>query len=145
LTIVIRYAYDNIGVVFFGKQFGFMQHRVDFGNYIHAVHQAMPLLSVVSHALRYIRPLLLVGAAFVPRLLRAILSVQGIRRTAVRETKRSMAKGDKTEKFDVLSQLLTIVKSGKAGLSQREVESEMWTGIMAGADSTAVGPQICAA
>jgi hypothetical protein len=85
----------------------------------------MLLLLVVLHALRYIHPLLLVGAAFVPQLLRAILSVQGIRRTAVRKTKRSIAKGDKTKKFDVVSQLLTIIKSRKTGLLQREVELEM--------------------
>lgn len=39
LTLV-RYAFDIIGAVFFGKQFGFMQNRHDHGKYIESVHLA---------------------------------------------------------------------------------------------------------
>lgn len=130
---VIRYAYDNIGAVFFGEQFGFLEHSHDHGNYIRAVHLAMPFLSVVTMAPVYLRPFILAGATAIPKLLKAVIAVDGIRRTAVRETKTGMARSAEatSKRYDVLSQLVAIVqeKGEKVNFTQKEVTSEMWTGV----------------
>ncbi|KAF3036928.1 hypothetical protein E8E12_005412 [Didymella heteroderae] len=77
------YAYDNIGSVFGGKPFGFLETGSDYGGYIAAVHKAMPFLSVVTMAPSYARTALMAVAATVPSLLRAVLAVDGIRKTSV--------------------------------------------------------------
>ena len=47
---LFRYAFDIIGAVFFGKQFGFMEDRHDHGKYIESVHLAStyPVLTKLS-------------------------------------------------------------------------------------------------
>lgn len=135
------YAYDNIGSVFFGKPFGFLETSSDYGGYIAAVHKAMPFLSVVAMAPSYARTALMVVAAAVPSLLRAVLAVDDIRKTSVRETELGMARKDDSQRHDMLSRLLDVLeKSGdKIGLTHHEVTGEMWVAVIAGADSTAGG------
>lgn len=132
------YAYDNVGSVSFGKAFGFLEHSTDHGNYIAAGHKALPFLSIISMAPRYCQPILMALAAFVPSLLRAILCVDGIRKTAIREMEAAMARDRDTKQHHTLAQLLAIVeeKGGKAGITHREVTGEMWVAVVAGADST---------
>lgn len=134
------YAYDNIGSVFFGKPFGFLETSSDYGGYIAAVHKAMPFLSVVAMAPSYARTALMAVAATVPSLLRAVLAVDDIRKTSVRETEQAMARNyDGSQRHDMLSRLLDVLeKSGdKIGLTHHEVTGEMWVAVIAGADSTA--------
>lgn len=135
------YAYDNIGSVFFGKPFGFLETSSDYGGYIAAVHKAMPFLSVVSMAPAYARTLLMIVAAAIPSLLRAVLAVDDIRKTAVRETEEAMARKSDFQRHDMLSRLLeTVERSGeKHGITHHEVTGEMWVAVIAGADSTAGG------
>ncbi|KAF2622216.1 cytochrome P450 [Macroventuria anomochaeta] len=136
------YAYDNIGSVFFGKPFGFLETSSDYGGYIAAVHKAMPFLSVVSMAPAYARSILMVIAAVVPSLLRAVLAVDDIRKTAVRETEEAMArKSDDSQRHDMLTRLLDITekKGEKIEITHHEVTGEMWVAVIAGADSTAGG------
>lgn len=135
------YAYDNIGSVFFGKPFGFLETSSDYGGYIAAVHKAMPFLSVVSMAPSYARTILMAVAAAIPSLLRAVLAVDDIRKTSVRETELAMARNDDSQRHDMLSRLLDVLeKSGdKIGLTHHEVTGEMWVAVIAGADSTAGG------
>lgn len=124
----------------FGRQgFGFLATSSDYGNYIAAVHRAMPLLSVVAMAPTYLRTLILVSAATIPSLLRAVLAIDDIRKTAVRETEAAMARTCDSKRHDVLSRLLEIVETrrGESGLTHHEVVGEMWVAVMAGADSTA--------
>lgn len=135
------YAYDNVGSVFFGKPFGFLETSSDYGGYIAAVHKAMPFLSVVSMAPSYARTFLMVVAAVVPSLLRAVLAVDNIRKTSVRETELAMVRRQSSRRHNILSRLLDILeKSGeKVGLTHHEVTGEMWIAVIAGADSTAGG------
>lgn len=35
----VRYAFDVIGELFFGKDFGFMKEKTDVGNYMKAIHE----------------------------------------------------------------------------------------------------------
>jgi cytochrome P450 len=135
------YAYDNIGSVFFGKPFGFLETSSDHGGYIAAVHKAMPFLSVVSMAPAYARAVLMVIAAAVPSLLRAVLAVDDIRKTALRETDEAMARKSDSQRTDMLTRLLKIVDDSgeKTGITHHEVTGEMWVAVIAGADSTAGG------
>ena len=136
---VEMYAYDNIGSVFFGEPFGFLETSSDHGGYIAAVHTAMPFLSVISMTPSYARTLLMIAAAAVPSLLRAVLAVDNIRKTAVRETEKASKRKSDVQRHDMLTRLLqTIEKSGeKHGITHHEVTGEMWVAVMAGADSTA--------
>lgn len=133
------YCYDNIGSVFFGKPFGFLETSSDFGNYITAVHTAMPFLSVVSMAPAYARSLLLVAATAIPSLLRAVLSVDNIRKASARETEEAMARKSDFQRQDLLSKLLEVMRKsgGKSELTHHEVIGESWVAVIAGADSTA--------
>lgn len=124
----------------FGREgFGFLETSSDYGNYISAVHKAMPLLSVVAMAPSYVRTFLLTLAATIPSLLRAVLAVDDIRKNAVRETAAVMARHSDSKRHDILSRLLEMVEKtgGKSGLTHHEVVGEMWIAVMAGADSTA--------
>lgn len=135
------YAYDNIGSIFFGRPFGFLETSSDHGGYIAAVHKAMPFLSFLSMAPAYARTALMVVAAAVPSLLRAVLAVDDIRKTAVRETEEAMGKKSDSERHDMITRLLKIVEDSgeKTGITHHEVTGEMWVAVMAGADSTAGG------
>lgn len=140
-----RYAYDVVGAVFFGKQFGFLRDGHDYGSYIRSVHQAMPIMSVVAQAPAYVRPVLLVGAMAVPRLFRAVMAVDRIKKNAIVEADEAL--GDSVasieERSDVLAQLVAMVREhekevggdkgkgreGKMVLTKSEVNSEMFTGM----------------
>ena len=66
------YCYDNIGIVFFGKHFGFLKEGIDYGNYISAVHKAFPFLNVLAMAPTYARPFIMASALAMPKLLSLI-------------------------------------------------------------------------
>ncbi|KAF1358688.1 cytochrome P450 [Lizonia empirigonia] len=135
------YAYDNVGSVFFGKPFGFLETSSDYEGHIAAVYKAMPLLSFVSMAPSYAQSALLIAAAAIPSLLRAVVAVDDIRKTAVRETAEAMARTSHAQRHDLLTRLLQIVeeKGEKTGVTHHEVTGEMWAAVIAGADSTAGG------
>ncbi|KAF3035372.1 hypothetical protein E8E11_000469 [Didymella keratinophila] len=136
------YAYDNVGSVFFGKPFGFPETSSDYGGYIAAVHKAMPFMSVVAMAPSCARTALMVVAAALPSFLRAVLAVDDIRKTSVRETELAMARSDdSSQRHDMLSRLLDVLEQSgdKIGLTHHEVTGEMWVAVIAGADSTAGG------
>lgn len=119
--------------MFFGDQFGFLENSCDHGNYIRSIHLAMPFLSVVSNAPVYVRPLLMVGAAAIPKLLKAVLAVDGILKTAIRETKKGMERSAEatSKRYDIISQLLYIAQENgrKANFTHHEVTIEMWTAV----------------
>ncbi|KAF2107267.1 cytochrome P450 [Lophiotrema nucula] len=135
------YTYDVIVAVVFREQFGFFKERTDYGSYIKSVHTAMPSLSFIGTAPSYVRPFLLGVALFIPKLLKAVLAVDGIRKNAIRATEARMkAKADKRDGHDVLSSLVRIVeeKGAKKNFSHKEVGVEAWVAVMGGADSASI-------
>ncbi|CAN9293602.1 unnamed protein product [Alternaria alternata] len=136
------YSFDSVGVAFFGQAFGFLRDSIDYKGYIHSVHLAMPFLTLLTVTPYYMRPFLLLIAVCIPRLLKAVLAVEDIKKTAIIETKIATERTlEVTEKRpDLLSQLLAIVqeKGEKVNYSHREITSDMWVAIMAGADSTSI-------
>ncbi|KAH6213187.1 hypothetical protein HBI40_217160 [Parastagonospora nodorum] len=137
------YCYDNIGVVFFGQQFGFLKDSIDYGGYIAAVHKSMPFLHILASSPAYIRPFLMIGAVAIPSMLKAVTAVDGVRQTAERETYGAQARTEEAtaKRVDMTSQMLGIVreKGAKNNFSVREIVSENWTAVMAGSDSTSIG------
>ena len=43
-----RYAFDVLGELFFGSQFGFMSKRTDVGRYIKSVHAILRMFAICS-------------------------------------------------------------------------------------------------
>jgi hypothetical protein len=127
------YAYDNIGVVFFGKQFGFLKDSVDYGGYINAVHKAMPFLNTLAASPPYARSLLMIGALAVPSLLKAVIAVNGVKKTAQRETYAAQARTDEAsaKRVDMTSQMMGIVreKGEKSNFGVNEIVSENWIAV----------------
>ncbi|KAJ4363553.1 hypothetical protein N0V83_009849 [Neocucurbitaria cava] len=136
------FCYDNIGVIFFGKQFGFLKDGVDYGGYIGAVHQAMPFLHVLASAPAYVRPFLMGGAVVIPRLLKAVIAITDVTKTAERETYEAQARTESAtaKRVDMTSLMLGVMreKGEKDNFGLREIVSENWTAVMAGADSTSI-------
>jgi hypothetical protein len=124
-------CYDNIGVVFFGKQFGFLKDCIDYQDYIKSVHLAMPFLHVLASAPAYLRPSLAAGAACVPKLLKALIAADGIKKTAEKETHEAQARtqADAAKRADVTSALLGVMreKGEKNDFGLDEIISENWT------------------
>jgi hypothetical protein len=93
----------------------------------------MPFLSVVTVTPVWARPFVLASAITIPKLLKAVIAVDGIRKNAVLETKAGMARTAEatSKRYDILSQLLAIVqeKGEKANFTTAEVTSEMWVGM----------------
>ncbi|KAI4910824.1 Cytochrome P450 monooxygenase acrts1 [Alternaria incomplexa] len=132
------FSFDSVGAVFFGQPFGFLETSLDYGNYIAAVHTAMPMSSVIAMAPLWCRGYLLQMGVMIPKVFKAIMAVDGIGQTAVRETgvaqeKRAEANAHCT---DVLSQLLGIMREKADSLSIEKIHVEMWAAVIAGSDST---------
>jgi hypothetical protein len=128
---VYRFSFDVVGAVFFGSPFGFLETSSDYGNYIAAVHTALPLNSVVAMAPLWIRRYLLQVGVMIPKVLKAIIATDGVRKTAVRETgvaqeRTSNANANRT---DVLSQLLSIMREKNDCLTIKEIHVEMWAAV----------------
>jgi hypothetical protein len=127
------FAYDNIGVVFFGKQFGFLKDSIDYGGYIAAVHYAMPLLGLLASSPPYARPFLMGSVLAIPKLLKSVIAVGGVKTTAERETYAAQARTeeDSAKRVDMTSQMLGIAreKGEKNNFSVREIVSENWTAV----------------
>ncbi|KAH7084025.1 cytochrome P450 [Paraphoma chrysanthemicola] len=136
------YSFDNVGVALFGQAFGFLKDSVDYRNYIHSVHLAMPFLTLLTVTPSYTRPFLLLVAVCIPRLLKAVLAVEDIKKSAILETQAAMERSVEVtgKRPDLMSQLLAIVqdKGDKVNYTHKDITSDMWVGIMAGADSTSI-------
>ena len=131
LTYTYRFSFDSVGAVFFGQPFGFLETSLDYGNYIAAVHTAMPMSSVIAMAPLWCRGYLLQMGVMIPKVFKAIMAVDGIGQTAVRETgvapeKRAEADMHRT---DVLSQLLGIMREKRDSLSIEKFHVEMWAAV----------------
>jgi hypothetical protein len=128
---VFRFSFDSVGAVFFGSPFGFLKTSSDYGNYIAAVHTAMPLNSVVAMAPLWIRTYLLKMGVMIPKVLKAIIAADGIRYTAVRETGVAQERtlDANANRTDVLSQLLSIMREKRTSLTIKEIHVEMWAAV----------------
>lgn len=128
-----RYSFDNVGVALFGQAFGFLKDSIDYRKYIHSVHLAMPFLTLLTVTPSYFRPFLLLVAVCIPSLLKAVLAVEDIKKSAIVETKAAMERTVEVtgKRPDLMSQLLAIVqeKGEKVNYTHKEITSDMWVGM----------------
>jgi hypothetical protein len=128
-----RYSFDNVGVALFGQAFGFLKNSIDYHDYIHSTHLAMPFLTLLTVTPYYIRPVLLLVTVCIPKLLKAVLAIEDIKKAAIAETKTAMKRSLEVtgKRPDLTSQLLAIVqeKGEKVNYSHKEITSDMWVGV----------------
>lgn len=88
----------------------------------------MPLNSVVAMAPLWARPILLYCGIAIPKVFKAIMAADGIRKTAVRETEIAQARTQDTtsKRNDILSQILSIKNAKPGSLTINDVHVEMW-------------------
>jgi len=60
------YAFDVVGELFFGQQFGFMEKSYDYGGYIESLDTLLPAVAVSCVLPSYVRPLKVLGHLFPP-------------------------------------------------------------------------------
>lgn len=94
---------------------------------------SVPFLSVVTMTPTYLRYPVMACAVAVPKLLKAVIAVDGIRAIAIQNTKEQMkaAEAATSKRHDILSQLLTIVheKGEKVNFTEHNVMAEMHVGM----------------
>ncbi|KAF2728074.1 cytochrome P450 [Polyplosphaeria fusca] len=141
------YAYDVIGEVFFGRKFGFLEKSCDHGNYIASLDVIMPVLNLLGITPKYCRTLVLLSSMFAPAVLKAVMAVSHMQKEAIAIADSKKVEVEETERprVDVLSQLFQIVKDKgeKVKFGHKEATNEAYTGILAGADSTAIELRAC--
>lgn len=90
------YAFDVVGELFFGRQFGFMRDKVDYGGYIESLDILLPAVATSCVLPSYVRPLKVFGH-LLPPLRRALLCYDSIvvaAKKAVQERQMQMEKGE---------------------------------------------------
>ena len=76
-TWLQMYAFDVVGELFFGAQFGFMENRHDYGDYIQSLDILLPAVAIASVLPAYMRPLQILGN-LVPPVRRALVCYDNI-------------------------------------------------------------------
>ena len=71
------YAFDVVGELFFGRQFGFMENRSDYGDYIQSLDILLPAVAICSVLPSYLRPLQVLGH-LIPPVHRALICYDNI-------------------------------------------------------------------
>ncbi|KAI1630389.1 cytochrome P450 [Exophiala viscosa] len=137
------YAFDVVGTLFFGKMFGFMETRSDYGAYITSLDSYLPVLAtnfVLPDYLRSVRPFL--ANLGLKRIRDAILSIVAIRQAAsdVVTTRTKELQEGKVGRTDILQKLFN-VQQGKGADGHfllADIEQESYVAIFAGSDTTAI-------
>jgi hypothetical protein len=89
------YAFDVVGELFFGCQFGFLENSHDYGNYIQSLDILLPAVATACVLPSYVRPLQILGHLF-PPLRRALVCYNNIvvaAKSAVRDRQVLMQQG----------------------------------------------------
>jgi hypothetical protein len=128
-----RYAFDVVGELFFGQQFGFMQNPHDHESYIASLDNLLPVMMTASLVPPAFRGLVLGFSVFsstVRKGYKAIKHISAAARGCVARranaNTKSESQGDRT---DLLHHLLNIMKNkGEAvDFGKGEVESEAYS------------------
>lgn len=108
-----RYAFDVIGKLFFSNPFGFLQNAHDHAGYIHALDLLIPLIAVACTAPTYVRPLVLVSGAAIPRVFKALKALKHIESASlacVVQREHVIAQGKAEECEDMLQSFFDIMR-----------------------------------
>ncbi|KAF4958664.1 hypothetical protein FGADI_2212 [Fusarium gaditjirri] len=132
------YAFDVIGELFYGKQFGFMETRHDYEGYIESLDTLLPAVATSCVLPSYIRPLQVLGHLLPPlhKALKGYDDIVVAAKQAVTRRQGQVEKGS-VERSDLLDKLFDIAAS-KDGFTLADVATEAWVSLFAGSDTTAI-------
>jgi cytochrome P450 len=136
------FAYDIVGRVQYGQTFGFLETGTDVGRWIESVTHALPLLHVAAAGPSYLVTPVMIMAMLIPGMAKKFEAIGSITEQAKQLTQERLkeeSSNNKVQQHDVMSQLFAIMRTRgtQLGFTHREITPESWTGIIAGADSTA--------
>ncbi|KAH8730154.1 pisatin demethylase [Phaeosphaeriaceae sp. PMI808] len=135
------FAYDVIGRVQHGRTTGFLETGTDIGGMISAVPNALRLLHVVAAGPKYMVIPIMTLAMMVPSTAQHFKAVGRTVELAKQITEERMKERNEVtmKQYDIMSQLFVIMRErgSDVGFAHSEITLEAWSGIMAGADSTA--------
>ncbi|RDL41768.1 uncharacterized protein BP5553_01747 [Venustampulla echinocandica] len=138
------YAFDVIGELYFGRMFGFMEHRHDHESYIASLDALMPTLCIASVAPKFTRPVIFLSSVLIPSVKIALKALDHIAAAAKSCVTQRFADAegsfDTVKRRDILQQLMDIrkEKGPKLDFGLSEIELESYSALFAGSDTTAI-------
>ncbi|KAH0841174.1 hypothetical protein AYO21_06936 [Fonsecaea monophora] len=137
------YAFDVVGELYFGKMFGFMEHRTDYESYIQSLDALLPVLTETGLAPTYMRPFILGTSLLSPTVRKALKAIDHIAQAArdcVNRRLQALSTGSEDVRTDLLQQLFDISqeKGEKYDFKVGEIQYESYVAIFAGSDTTAI-------
>ncbi|KAM6510768.1 hypothetical protein FSOLCH5_011213 [Fusarium solani] len=132
------YAFDVVGELFYGKQFGFLKNSHDYENYIDSLDALLPALSTICVLPAYVRPLQVFGS-LVPQIRKGKTCYDKIVLAAkqVVKERQQLMMTDKVQRTDILDKLFQL-SAEKEDFSIPDIETEAWVSIFAGSDTTSI-------
>ena len=123
-----RYAFDVIGELFFGHQFGFMRDEHDYGRYIECLDTLLPGIAVSCVLPAYIRPFNSSIGMLFPTIRSSIKGFDEIRVAGKYWTnaRQEQMQSKSAERIDLLDKFFRI-KESKEGYDIPEIQSEACT------------------
>ncbi|KAK4185186.1 putative cytochrome P450 pisatin demethylase-like protein [Podospora australis] len=137
------YAFDVIGELFYGHQFGFMERQEDYQGLIHATDMVMPLLGTSALIPSYLRGLVFMAGACIPRVLaglKALTALEIATDVSVNERQALLdKKGGILDHEDMLSSCFRVMEetNDKDNFGELEIRGELYVAFAAGFDTTA--------
>lgn len=126
----VRYAFDVIGELYFGRIFGFITGRCDYGSYIESLDTLLPPIVISAVSPAYVRPIILASALVLPAARKAFGCLDHIANAAkscVARRREELATG-KENRRDLLDQLFAIhhEKGETDDFQIRDIEQEAY-------------------
>ena len=126
-----RYAFDVIGQLFFSRMFGFMKNAHDYGGYIHSLDLLIPFIAVACASPAYLRPIVLISGALIPRVSKALKALKHIEEASeacVTERKRRIERGKADDCEDMLQSFFNIMhqKGTDKDFGMTEIKAEVY-------------------
>jgi len=121
-----RYAFDVVGELFFGQQFGFMRNEHDYGHYIESLDTLLPGIALPCVLPSYLRPLHSTLGLLFPTIRKSISGFDEIRAAGRHWTnvrRNQLKAGSMTGRVDLLDKLFKI-KERKVGFDIPDIENE---------------------
>ncbi|KAF5616785.1 cytochrome P450 monooxygenase oxidoreductase [Fusarium tjaetaba] len=138
------FAFDVIGELFDGKQFGFMEDRHDYQGYIKTLDTLLPAVATSCVLPFYLRPLQVLGHLISPlhKALKGYDDIVVAAKETVARRQRQVDKGTverlvQNRPSDLLDKLFNIAGS-KDDFTLADVATEAWVSLFAGSDTTAI-------
>jgi hypothetical protein len=129
-----RYAFDVVGELFFSCMFGFLDGAYDYGGYIGALNLLNPFFVLTCACPLYLRPLMLISGAVIPRVSQALRAMKRIEDAAQECVKRRqlLLNSYSPHHFtDMLQSFFDIArdKGNDKDFGMEEVKMEIWVAL----------------